>query len=214
MTSTDLVSQAASAPPIERDDDARALAAAVAANVARIRANLGIDVETLAEWSGLKVELLRALEAGVIAPRLRTLWALAAAFEVPFRVLITGAQLAESSFRIQRAVDGQVFVSAKGGFRSRALFWAGDPRQPETYAVTIAPGCIEEASPHAPDTFEHLVVLRGVLTVRAERRETLRAGDVLFFRADVPHVYENPGPDEALVHLTMSYAGDWVPEDT
>jgi len=35
---------------------------------------------------------------------------------------------------------------------------------------------------------------------------------VIFFRADVPHVYENPGATEALLHLTMTYAGDWVGE--
>ena len=214
MTSRDQLSLAANAPPIDRDDDARALAAAVAANVTRMRTNLGIDVGTLAEWSGLKPELLRAIEAGVIAPRLRTLWALAGAFEVPFRVLVTGAPLPESAFRVARADAGQVFVSANGGFRSRALFAVGDPRQPETYAVTITPGCVEEAGPHAPDTFEHLVVLRGALTIRAERTETLGPGDVLFFRADVPHTYQNPGPDEAVVHLTMSYAGDWLPDDT
>ena len=117
-------------------------------------------------------------------------------------MLISGASVAETSFRVQRADHGQVFVSAHGGLRSRVLFAAGDPRQPETYEVTFAPRCIEDAPAHAPDTFEHLIVLRGALTVRAEARATLGVGDTLFFRADLPHVYENPGDEQTLVHLT------------
>ncbi len=46
-----------------------------------------------------------------------------------------------------------------------------------------------------------------------ESTTTLAAGDVVFFRADRPHAYENPGMRETLLHLTMIYAGDWV-DDT
>jgi len=35
----------------------------------------------------------------------------------------------------------------------------------------------------------------------------LKAGDTLFFRADVAHSYENPGSEPTLAHLVMSYAG-------
>jgi mannose-6-phosphate isomerase-like protein (cupin superfamily) len=35
---------------------------------------------------------------------------------------------------------------------------------------------------------------------------TLEPGDALFFRADVPHRYENPGAVETTAHLVMSYA--------
>jgi hypothetical protein len=33
---------------------------------------------------------------------------------------------------------------------------------------------------------------------------------VVFFRADRSHAYENPGAFETMLHLTMTYAGDWV----
>jgi transcriptional regulator with XRE-family HTH domain len=63
----------------------------VAGNLARLRLNSGIDVATLAEWSGLPPDLLHALEAGRTVPTLRTLWALAKAFASPFGVLLSGA---------------------------------------------------------------------------------------------------------------------------
>ncbi|MGI8565831.1 MAG: cupin domain-containing protein [Pyrinomonadaceae bacterium] len=34
----------------------------------------------------------------------------------------------------------------------------------------------------------------------------LRAGDAVYFRADVPHVYENPGTRETVMYLVMTYA--------
>ena len=39
-----------------------------------------------------------------------------------------------------------------------------------------------------------------------ESDTTLETGDSLFFRADVPHRYENPGDVETTAHLVMSYA--------
>ena len=116
-----------------------------------------------------------------------------------------------TSFHVLRAAGSRVVNSAEGGFRSRALSAAGDPREPEVYEVTLAPGWTEKAAAHAPDTFEHIVVVRGALVLRVGSAiATLSPGDVVFFRADLPHVYENPGPTETTLHLTMTYAGDWV----
>jgi XRE family transcriptional regulator, regulator of sulfur utilization len=104
-----------------------------------------------------------------------------------------------------------VIDSAGGGFRSRALSAAGDPREPEVYEVTLAPRWTEEAAAHAPETFEHIVVVHGVLALRVgDMHATLTPGDVAFFRADRQHVYANPGDNETVLHLTMTYAGDWL----
>jgi transcriptional regulator with XRE-family HTH domain len=190
---------------------ARELVDAVAANLARLRRNAGIGVDDLAARSGVPREQLVALEAGRMTPTLRSLWALAEFFEVPFGVLISGAACATTSFHVLRSAGSLVVESADGGFRTRALSAAGDPREPEVYEVTVAPGWVEHAKPHAPETFEHLVVVRGALRVRAgDAVAMLGRGDVVFFRADVPHLYENPGADDAIAHLTVSYAGDWV----
>ena len=192
----------------------RELTAAVAANVARLRRNSGMDLERLAELSGVAAEQLLALEARRTVPHLRMLWALADAFEVPFGVLLSGAPCTTTSFHVLRAAESRIVDSRGHGFRTRPLSAAGDPREPEVYEVTLEPRWVEAAAAHAPDTFEHIVVVRGVLVVRAGDLEAmLEPGDAVFFRADRPHAYENPGALETVVHLTMTYAGDWV-EDT
>ncbi len=187
----------------------REMADAVAATVARLRKNSGWDPETLAEHAGITCEQVVAIESGRIVPHLRTLWALADAFEVPFGVLLSGAPSATTTFHVLRSADTPV-VDSDGGFRTRPLSAAGDPREPEIYELTLAPGWHEDAAPHARDTFEHIVVTQGTLLIRAgESSALLHTGDVAFFRADRQHAYENPGNVETVLHLTMTYAGDW-----
>ncbi|HSD10201.1 MAG TPA: cupin domain-containing protein [Candidatus Binatia bacterium] len=189
--------------------EGRALGAAVGANVARYRKERRIPLETLGERSGIRLTLLRALENGQAVPSLRAIWHLATALEVPFGALLANTMLSRASdpdFRIQRSGRGNVISSADGRFRSRPLFLEGDPRAPEVYELTLAPGCREEAAPHAPRTFEHLTVVRGRLLVRSgSATADLGAGDALFFRADLPHSYENPGTEDTVAELVMSY---------
>jgi quercetin dioxygenase-like cupin family protein len=190
--------------------EGRELGAAVGANVARFRKMRDMDTTTLAARTGIRSDLLAALEAGQAVPSLRAVWHLATGLEVPFGALLAHTMFTASSdpdFRFQRSDRGRVIASSDNQFRSRVLFLEGDPRAPEVYELTLAPGCYEEATPHAPDTFEHLVVVKGTLVVRSGEAEAkLGPGDALFFRADVPHSYANPAAEPVVAHLVMSYA--------
>lgn len=201
-------SLASAAPEMPRD---RALRDAVATNLARLRRNAGLAVDALAAASGVSREQLLALESGRTTPSLRVLWALADAFEVPFGVLLSDAACTSTSFHVLRAAQSPVIASPGGGFRTRALSAAGDPREPDVYEVTLAPGWVETAAAHAADTFEHLVVVGGTLAIEVGGSSaTLGPGDAVFFRADRAHTYRNSGSTETVLHLTMVYAGDWI----
>jgi transcriptional regulator with XRE-family HTH domain len=187
--------------------EGRALAIALAANLARLRARRHLELDDLAARSGIRRELLVRLEAGEAVPSLRAVWALATALRVPFGAIVALPGAVPAIFRVQRADRGRIVVSASRRVRSRALFPLGDPLAPEVYELTLAPGSLEEATAHAVDTWEHLLVARGALIVRAgDRAAQLGPGDSLFFRADVPHSYENPTATESVAHLVMSYA--------
>jgi XRE family transcriptional regulator, regulator of sulfur utilization len=190
--------------------EGRELARAVGANVVRVRQQRGLDLGALAVRSGVPLERLSAFEAGQAVPTLRAIWHLATALEVPFGELLRDTLFSSAmagDFRVQRADRGRMLASASGRFRSRVLFLEGDARSPEVYELTLAPGCREQAEPHAPGTYEHLVVVRGSIVVRAGDDQTrLDAGDAIFFRADRPHGYENHTDAPAVAHLVMSYA--------
>jgi len=187
--------------------DGRALAAAVGSNVERHRRKHGMTREELARRTTIDADILTRLEHGDLIPSLRAVWTLATALEVPFGALVAYPGKPEVIFSVRRSGHGRIVASSDNGFRSRALSPLGQPEAPEVYRISLAPGCIEEATAHAPRTYEHLVVLRGTLVVStATDAVTLKDGDALFFRADVPHRYENPGDTDVIAHLVMSYA--------
>src|SRR5262245_49493969 len=187
--------------------EGRALATAVGSNIERYRRKHGLTREQLAERTDITVELLERLEHGDLIPSLRAVWIFATALEVPFGALVAYPGRPDIAFSVARAGHGRIVASSDNGFRSRALSPLGQPEAPEVYAISLAPGCVEEAHAHAPGTYEHLIVTRGRLVVSTGTdATTLEAGDALFFRADVPHRYENPGQIETTAHLIMSYA--------
>ncbi len=190
--------------------EGREIGRAVGENVARHRQARGLSMETVAERSGIRVDLLEKLEGGKAVPSLRAIWHLATALQVPFGMLLANTVLAQASdpdFRIQPSDRGSVIVDAAGSFRSRVLYLQGDPRTPEVYELTLDPGCFEPAEPHAAGTYEHIVVKSGTLVIKAGEKEgRLGPGDTIFFRADIPHSYENPGSEPAVAHLVMQYA--------
>jgi quercetin dioxygenase-like cupin family protein len=190
--------------------EGRELGQAVGRNVARLREERGIDLVALAGRTGIRQPLLEALESGGAVPSLRAIWHLAKGLEVPFGSLLAHTMLSSAGdpdFRVQRLGRGRVIASSTGQFRSRVLYLEGDPRAQEVYELTLAPGCLEEAEPHAADTFEHIVITNGEMVIRAGSSEVrLNAGDSIFFRADVPHGYANPGSEPTRAILVMSYA--------
>ena len=42
--------------------------------------------------------------------------------------------------------------------------------------------------------------------LKAKSKHELKQGDSIIFDADLPHSYENPGEEEALMYLVMTYA--------
>jgi quercetin dioxygenase-like cupin family protein len=89
---------------------------------------------------------------------------------------------------------------------SRALFPFDEPRRVEFYELRLAAGKEEHADAHAAGTKENLFVNTGSLElVVGPERHRLDRGDAILFEADVPHIYINPGPDETIMYLVMTY---------
>ena len=62
-----------------------------------------------------------------------------------------------------------------------------------------------EFPPHRTGVEEQIVVERGSLKVTLAGEEyLLRAGDAIYFEADVPHRFDNAGPGECAYYLVIS----------
>lgn len=178
----------------------------VGANLRRLRVQRGLSLEKLSRQSGVSRAMLGQIELGQSAPTINVLWKISTALGVPFSGLISSR--AQGGVQVLRGEQAKTLTSHDGTFTSRALFPFDAPRRVEFYELRLAPRGVERADAHAPGTVENLVVSRGRLEIDlGGATHQLAGGDAVVFEADVPHVYRNPGDEETLMYLVMTYAG-------
>ena len=178
----------------------------VGENLGRLRRQRNLSLERLAALAGVSRAMLSQIEAGESTPTIALLWKVARGLDVRFADLLgdeTGGDV-----RVLRADKSKVLRSADGSFQSRALFPFDTRRRAEFYELRLRGGHCEHAEPHAEGTYENIVVQAGRLRLRLVGEEAfdLRAGDAVYFRADLPHTYENPGARDTVMYLVMTYA--------
>ncbi len=182
-----------------------ALDAVVAVNLRELRARRGLSLDGLAKLAGVSRALLGQAELGRSMPSLNVLWKIAVALGVPFATLV--ATTPRPGTVVLRRAKAKQIVNSEGRFGSRALFPPTERGSVEFYELWLAGHSEESAEAHQPGTRENLVVNTGRLELEVGGKKfRLDAGDAIFFAADVPHVYRNPGSDECWMHLVMTYA--------
>jgi mannose-6-phosphate isomerase-like protein (cupin superfamily) len=131
----------------------------------------------------------RQLESGKGNPSVETLWAIAAALQVPFARIVDEAQ---PSLRVVRAADVASMHSAETpGWTGRLLTASHGRGTFDLYALDLEKGAVRHADAHHAGVLEHLVVVVGRLRAGPQDGPVLlEAGDMITFGADVPHVYE------------------------
>jgi transcriptional regulator with XRE-family HTH domain len=161
----------------------------VAANVRSVRTRAGLTLADLASRAGIGRSTLAQLESGRANPSVETLWAIAAALEVPFARLVEEPR---HPMRVVRASDIPVVRSAETpGWAGRSLAYNDRRGTFEIYELNLEPGALRHAEPHQAGVVEHVLVVSGHM--RAGAREDpaeLSAGDLATFPGDVPHLYE------------------------
>jgi len=189
----DVVSDAALRPEPNVGDNLRVL-----------RTERGLSLAELSERSGVSKAMLNQIETGKSSPTIALGWKIANGLGVPFGALL-GEPL-PGDFVVHRRDQIQVFYSENRALCSRALFPSGDRRTAELYELSLEPGSEERAGSHVPGTREQIYVTAGQLLIEtASSAATLLPGDVLFFCADRPHRYYNPGKEPARFILVMLY---------
>lgn len=200
---TEIMSTAAG---VAADKEAHDLKRRVGDNLVRLRRQRGLSLERLANLAGVSRAMLGQIEAGESTPTIALLWKVARGLDVRFADLL--GDDAPTDVQVMPQSSAKILRSADGAFESRALFPFDNRRQAEFYELRLRAGHSEHAEPHAEGTYENLIVHAGRLNLKVGDAApvSLRAGDAVYFRADVPHIYENPGTREAQMYLVMTYA--------
>ena len=166
------------------------MAKQVAETLKVLRRARHLSLDDLASRSGVSRAALSQIEGARTNPTLAVLWKIAVGLDVPFHDLLGNNE--QQDVRVLRAGDAPPLKSGDGRMESRLLSPGGSSADIEVYDLRFQPKGVHRSDPHGKGTTETVVVLTGSLRLIVEGSEhDLSIGDSVFFRADVPHIYEN-----------------------
>ena len=163
----------------------------VAENIRSLRKQKKLSLEELARLSSVSKSMLAQIERGEGNPTLSTLWKIANGMGVPFNTL---TEHNKKTAEIIRLDDLEPILENHGTVRNYAVFPDENGRHFGTYYLEVDPGSSWQSDAHTPGTIEFITVFDGELEVTVgDRRYSLSRRDSLYFQADIPHSYRNPG---------------------
>jgi transcriptional regulator with XRE-family HTH domain len=180
----------------------------VGPRVKALREAMSLSLRDLAERSGVSAPMLSQVERGETSPTLHVATRIAAGLELRLSQLL----------RLDE--DGAVTV-VKPAERRRS---PGFGRRVHSYEILtpplpgqraeisrhrLAPGAVTggpgDPPMHEPGSRETAVVETGAVLLHCDQEaHHLSTGDCVTFDADLPHHFENPGPDEAVLLAVVS----------
>ena len=173
-----------------------------------LRESMALSLRDLARRSGVSAPMLSQVERGETSPTLAIAERIAAGLELRLSQLLRldeGGQVA-----IVRAADRRPGTSTPASGHSAEILTPPLPGQrAELSRHVLAPGAATggpgDPPMHEPGSRESALVQDGrvVLDIDGERHE-LSAGDCVTFDADLPHHFENPGSEEAVLLAVVS----------
>jgi transcriptional regulator with XRE-family HTH domain len=190
--------------PAERDPYD---ATAVGPRVRALREAMGLSLRELALRCGVSAAMLSQVERGETSPTLAVAARIAAGLELRLSQLL---RLDEAgAVTIVRAGERGAGGGSRRGHRFEVLTPPIPGQRLELSLHTLAPGAVtggaEDPPIHEPGSREIAFVEAGAVTLLCDgRRHELAAGDCVTFDADLPHHFENAGPDETRLLAVVS----------
>jgi transcriptional regulator with XRE-family HTH domain len=179
----------------------------VANGLKHFRKISGLSLDDLATRSGVSRAALSQIEGTRTNPTLSVLWKVAVGLNVPFHELLGVSE--DGGAKVLRAGDTPPLKSGDGRMESRLVSPGGSSSDVEIYELRFLPKAIHRSEPHGRGTLETLVVMSGALRLLLDDSEhELLPGDTIFFKADVPHAYENRSSHETRCFNVIRYQRD------
>lgn len=163
------------------------LAERLGKNLKQLRQARGLTQQQMAKLAGIPRATWSHLESGEGNPTLVVLARVSEALQVSLEELIATARAAVEHFP-----KGSLPIKTRGLARIQKLL--PDPLPgTEIDRIELPPRVKMNGVPHTPGTREYLTCERGsIVLIAAGERVLLEAGDVVAFRGDQRHSYENP----------------------
>jgi XRE family transcriptional regulator, regulator of sulfur utilization len=177
--------------------------------IQRLRKAYNMSLGELSEHSGVAKSIISQIERNETNPTLSTVVKLSRALDTTVDEVLRGEQ--QSLFLEHQQKSAVPMLESQDGLCRLAI--AGPLNLVDFiqwYDFHAQPKGVLESSPHPPGTIEHLYLVNGELDVTTgDETRTLKAGEALRFRADVPHRIVNSGglPAHAVMMLSLRQFG-------
>jgi transcriptional regulator with XRE-family HTH domain len=182
-------------------DQEEELADRLARNIKQLRDARGLTQQQMSRLSGLPRATWANLESGAGNPTLAVLHKVARALQVSLQELISSPKAA-----CQYYPRESLPVRTRGQVAIRKLLPDEIPGM-EIDRMDLPPKAILTGIPHTPGTREYLTCETGeIILTAAGERWRLSAGDVVVFRGDQRHSYENPENKPAIGYSVVLLA--------
>jgi transcriptional regulator with XRE-family HTH domain len=174
-----------------------------------LRDAMGLSLRDLAERSGVSAPMLSQVERGETSPTLQVAARIAAGLELRLSQLLRLDE--DGAVTVVRRADRRhgPAAAAGSGHRYEILTPPLPGQRAELSRHTLAAGAqtggAGDPPMHEPGSRETALIESGRVALLCDgARWELDAGDCVTFDADLPHHFENPGPDEATLLAIVS----------
>ncbi len=180
---------------------------AVGVRVRALREAMSLSLRDLADRCGVSAPMLSQVERGETSPTLQVAVKIAAGLDLRLSQLLRLDE--QGTVSVVRRGERR---KGPGGGRGHAYEILTPPlpgQRAELSRHTLAAGASTggpgDPPMHEPGSRETAVVQTGMVVLVCDgQRHELGAGDCVTFDADLPHHFENPGPEEAVLLAVVS----------
>jgi transcriptional regulator with XRE-family HTH domain len=177
------------------------------ARVRALREAMDLSLRDLAERSGVSAPMLSQVERGETSPTLQVARRIAAGLELRLSQLLRLDE--DGAVTIVRRDERRKGPGRVSGHSYEILTPPLPGQRAELSRHTLAAGAVTggpgDPPMHEPGSRETALVEAGTVVLVCDmQRSELAAGDCVTFDADLPHHFENPGPDEAVLLAVVS----------
>ena len=182
---------------------------ALGPRVKALREAMSLSLRDLADRSGVSAPMLSQVERGETSPTLQVAGRIANGLDLRLSQLLRLDE--DGAVTVVRASERRKGPSARGrGGHSYEILTPPLPGQrAELSRHVLSPGAVTggpgDPPMHEPGSRETALVESGQVVLACDGgRFELSAGDCVTFDADLPHHFENPGNDDAVLLAVLS----------
>jgi XRE family transcriptional regulator, regulator of sulfur utilization len=172
-----------------------------------LREGMDLSLRDLAERSGVSAPMLSQVERGETSPTLQVASRIARGLDLRLSQLLRLDE--QGAVTIVRRSERRKGPAAAGGHRYEVLTPPLPGQRAEVSLHMLAPGASTggrgDPPMHEPGSREVAIVEKGTVMFHCDGHcYGLDGGDSVTFDADLPHRFENPGEDEAVLLAVVS----------